>query len=67
MKEFVTAALPWILMGLALAVWAAAAVKKKRRNKANTTATASASGWQKNKFGYMTEGMCLGICAGVAA
>ena len=29
MKEFVTAALPFVLMGLALAVWAANSVGKK--------------------------------------
>ena len=33
MKDFVMAALPWVLMGLALAIWAASAAKKARKRK----------------------------------
>lgn len=33
MKEFVTAALPFMLTGLALAVWAASSVGKKGKNR----------------------------------
>ena len=51
MKEFMMAALPWICIGFAIALFAAnhGAVKK-----------AKDSG--KEYGNYMTEGMCLGMC-----
>lgn len=55
MKEFMMAALPWICIGIAIALFAAnhAAVKKAKDS--------------DEKYGnYMTEGMCLGICVGTA-
>ena len=45
MKEFVTAALPFVLMGLALAVWAANSVGKKEKK-------------QNNRLG---QGMIIGL------
>lgn len=50
MKEFVTAALPFVLMGLALAVWAANSVGKKEKK-------------QNNRLG---QGMIIGLMFGVA-
>ena len=48
--DFLRAALPWIGMGLLLAVYIAGSVKNKEEQSAN--------------FG--TEGMCLGMCFGTA-
>ena len=50
MKECVTAALPFVLMGLALAVWAANSVGKKEKK-------------QNNRLG---QGMIIGLMFGVA-
>ena len=55
MNEFLMAALPWICIGIAIALFAAnhAAVKKAKDS--------------DEEFGnYMTEGMCLGMCVGTA-
>ena len=49
--EFLRAALPWIAMGLLLAVFAARGARSKKYDKAAD-------------FG--TEGMCLGMCFGTA-
>ena len=50
MKEFITAALPFVLMGLALAIWAVNSTGKK--------------GKQQDK--NISQGMALGLLAGVA-
>ena len=50
--DFLRAALPWIAIGLLLAVFAARGAKKK--NKKEQTGD------------YGTEGMCLGMCLGTA-
>lgn len=50
--DFLRAALPWIMVGLALAVlFARNAGKKKKEEKTDD---------------YGTEGMCLGMCLGTA-
>ena len=51
--DFIRAALPWVAMGLLLAIFSArsAAVKKKGDNESDD---------------YGTEGMCLGMCLGTA-
>ena len=50
--DFLRAALPWIMVGLALAVFFARNAGKKKN---------------KEKTGdYGTEGMCLGMCLGTA-
>ena len=50
--DFLRAALPWIAIGLLLAVFAARGAKKKNK---------------KEQIGdYGTEGMCLGMCFGTA-
>ena len=55
MREFMMAALPWICIGIAIALFAVnhGAVKKAKEN-------------DKEYGNYMTEGMCLGMCVGTA-
>ena len=55
MKEFMMAALPWICIGIAIALFAAnhGAAKKAKEN-------------DENYSNYMTEGMCLGVGVGTA-
>lgn len=55
MKEFMMAALPWICIGIAIALFAANHGAKKK---------AKADGEEYDN--YMTEGMCLGMCVGTA-
>lgn len=50
-KEFMMAALPWVCIGLAIALWAAHVRPDKNGHIA-----------QEN---FMTEGMCLGMCFGL--
>lgn len=50
--DFLRAAMPWVAMGLLLAVFAARSAKKK-----------TDEGQTDN---YGTEGMCLGMCFGTA-
>lgn len=49
---FLSAALPWICMGLLLAIFFAQAARKKKDNKKNCS--------------YSTEGLALGMCFGAA-
>ena len=49
---FLRAALPWIVMGLLLAVFAARSVGRKKK--------------EKEIDNYGIEGMCLGMCFGTA-
>lgn len=55
MREFMMAALQWICIGIAIALFAVnhGAVKKAKEN-------------DKEYGNYMTEGMCLGMCVGTA-
>ena len=50
--DFLSAALPWICIGLVLAIFFAKSVRKKKDS--------------KKKEYYGTEGMALGMCFGVA-
>ena len=50
--DFLSAALPWICIGLLLAVFFAQNARKKKNN--------------KKAGNYSTEGMALGMCFGVA-
>ena len=52
MMDFLSAALPWISIGLLLAIFFAQNTQKKKGNKENEN--------------YGTEGMALGMCFGVA-
>ena len=51
--EFIRAALPWIAMGLLLAIFVARSAAKKRKNESKSD-------------DYGAEGMCLGMCLGTA-
>lgn len=51
-SDFLSAALPWISMGLLLAIFFAQSAKKKKDS--------------KNKENYGTEGLALGMCFGTA-
>ena len=55
MNEFLMAALPWICIGIAIALFAVnhSAAKKAKEN-------------DKEYGNYMTEGMCLGLCVSTA-
>lgn len=53
MKDFIMAALPWLITGLALAILEANAVKKKGNNSDTGEST------------YLTVGMCIGTIIGV--
>ena len=50
--DFLRAALPWIAMGLLLAVFCARSARKKKD--------------EEQADDYGTEGMCLGMCLGTA-
>ena len=55
MNEFLAAALPWICIGIAIALFAANHGVGKKAKEDGT------------EYGnYMTEGMCLGMCVGTA-
>lgn len=64
MYEFLNAALPWIAIGIALAVISVNGIiqgKKHRNAKSETENKAEAD----DSGNYMTEGMCIGMCLGV--
>lgn len=48
--DFLRAALPWIAIGLLLAVFAARSAGRKKK--------------EKESDNYGTEGMCMGMCLG---
>lgn len=50
--DFMSAALPWICMGLLLSIFFAQSARKKKDD--------------KNKENYGTEGLALGMCFGTA-
>lgn len=55
MKEFMMSVLPWICIGIAVALFAA-----------NHGAAMKAKGSDKECGNYMTESRCLGMCVGTA-
>lgn len=55
MTAFMTAALPWICIGIAIALAAA-----------NYSAVRKANAEGKEYGNYMTEGMCVDVCIGTA-
>lgn len=64
MKEFVTAALPWVLMGLCIAFWAVRRQKEKTAAGAEETENAESTE-KKPAGGYSTEGILLGVAIGI--
>ena len=55
--DFFFAALPWLCMGLALAIFFAESARKSRKRKESSA---------EKKDNYGLEGMSLGMCFGVA-
>ena len=51
-SDFLAAALPWLCMGLMLAIFFAQSARRKKG--------------KNNKKNYCTEGMALGMCCGTA-
>lgn len=54
MKEFLLAAVPWIITGLCVAILAVQMSRKRSKGK---------DGEKKENF--MVEGMCIGMCIGM--
>ena len=54
MREFLVAALPWLITGLCVAILAVQASQKRSK----------AKGGEKKET-YMVEGMCVGMCVGM--
>jgi len=52
MNNFIYAASPWVIIGMAVVALVASRAKRKDND--------------EKKDNYMTEGMCIGICLGVA-
>lgn len=59
MKDFILAALPWVCIGLALAILAAHWGSKEKQETGKDHKNTPADN-------YMVEGMCLGMAVGVA-
>lgn len=55
MRDFFTAAFPWIIVGLCVAVLAVHMGRKRSKGKDG-----------EKKENYMAEGMCIGMCLGVS-
>lgn len=55
--DFLTAALPWLCIGLLLAIFFAQSANNKKEDKKKE---------DKKKENYSTEGLALGMCFGVA-
>lgn len=56
MDDFISAALPWITLGLSLAVWASSESARKQKEEA--------AGERRENYGVV--GMCVGMCIGIA-
>lgn len=52
-RDFFSAALPWLTMGIVIAIFAARGVSHEKRN-------------EKAEGNYSTEGMCIGMSFGTA-
>ena len=64
MVDFLLAALPWVLMGVAVALFAGHHAKSKRQP--GNDEQEGAGGDKKGADNRMAEGMSLGMCFGVA-
>ena len=65
MVDFLLAALPWVLMGVAVILFARHHAKSKRRT-GNDAETEQPGDEKKSGENRMAEGMSLGMCFGVA-
>ena len=65
---FFSAALPWIVMGVALAIFFARETKRKERRKDRQEKTdqQEKANQQEKEDDFGAEGMALGMCFGVA-
>ncbi|MEA4970275.1 MAG: hypothetical protein VB051_07050 [Candidatus Pelethousia sp.] len=63
MKDFILAALPWIALGVSVALVIVFSAKRFRKDRPQTE-TQSENGKQEET--YMTYGMCCGMCFGTA-
>jgi membrane glycosyltransferase len=59
MKEFFTAALPWVAIGLSIALLSVNHSKQKKRRQDD-----SPEQRKKSTDNHMTDGMCIGMCIG---
>lgn len=71
MKEFLTAALPFVLLGLAVAVFAAqtgAETQRRHTCQEQTGMLGTTESEQKREYSgnYMVAGMCIGLCLGIS-
>lgn len=66
MVDFLLAALPWVIMGIAIAVIAAnfSRIKRKPNTKEQENSVEANSPNTENGENYMSVGMCLGMCVG---
>lgn len=66
MPDFLSAALPWVLIGIAIAIIAANFGRKTRKlnTKEQKNSDEANSPNRDDKGNYMSVGMCLGICIG---
>lgn len=60
MKDFIFAALPWVLMGIALAICLTSLHAKTKRQ------TDMSKEEKEKDDDYGTIGMCMGLCIGMA-
>lgn len=56
MKDFILAALPWVTVGICLAVLFADRARQSKKRKSD----------EEHEDNYLSEGMCIGMCMGVA-
>ena len=62
MKDFILAALPWVVMGLTLAIFLAFRAKRKT----DGTEASADTETKKTEGDHSSEGISLGMCFGVA-
>lgn len=61
MGDFIKAALPWVVMGIAIIILGISHSKKKGSNNVEAKTQEEPD---KENANYMTEGMCIGIALG---
>ena len=66
MKEFISAALPWVAIGLAIAIILSNAVKRQGAKSRDENDEYKAAKNKKAADDHMTDGLCIGMCMGVA-
>lgn len=64
MKDFIFASLPWIVIGITIAVITAFLTKSKKRNDIDLKTQSDED--KKEEETYISQGISLGMCFGVA-